>query len=320
MQRSTSIFSDFSSYKQYFLKIALQVMNIFYFSAGILLIILGTIMQNKYKEWSFFTKDISGVVPMIIVFSGVSIIIVSFVGCCGSVKESPCILLAYCSFLIIVFNLKMVTAVTAFSKIELIEDKIVSTVVSAIKNYNYLESSSMAGMPANETSKDNNKGLPLDHLQSTQFCCGAYNYTDWSNSTFIRGRFWEGHVSEFKNSLTGPQQINVIDKEDIFDFDNIDIQQIFVPDTCCNATEPTKLCGMNTNPKNIYQTGCIEILQKLMTKNVKILSWASIAVAATEIIGVVLSCLLFAETKKTPYDVVAAMQASEKSYDRRGWG
>lgn len=328
MQRSTSIFSDFAGYKQYLIKILLQGLNLLYFLAGMCLVITGTIVQSRYKEWAFFTKNIAGIVPAVIVFSGLFMIIVAFLGCCGSVKESPCLLLAYCSFLIIVFSLQMVTAITSFSKVEVIKAKIKRTILLAFRDFRVRSSGQSRNQNQNdldfnfdEESADDDFS-PIDYLQRKLACCGPNNYTDWDARVNSVPAAWSDYVAAYKESRES----------------EIGDRGLFVPATCCldNATLPSGpsvglteaqsqrihreaylYCGMGTRAEDVYQAGCISSLQEKVMENVGLVSWLAIGIASFEVFGVILSCILFAETKKTPYDVVAAMRQSDKSFASR---
>ena len=94
----STLHGAWSSYKQYCLKISIQFLNIVFFICGIVLICTGSVMSLQYQEWVSFTQNKAGSVPMLVVFSGIFMLVISVIGCCGSVKESPCLVMSYRKF------------------------------------------------------------------------------------------------------------------------------------------------------------------------------------------------------------------------------
>lgn len=390
-----------------------QFMNILFFMVGIALIVTGSIYSSKYKVWSYFTANYAEVIPIVIVFSGLLrifvqffvtdrysktrrfvrltiskilflLIVIAFLGCCGSVKESPCMLLTHCSLLVILFSLQLVTGITGYAKRNDLKIRINHFMQLAILNYNKL----------NEKTTTH-----VDYLQYHLNCCGVNSLYDWIDPEFLINSQWVyfvNNVTYYHNQILYKQ--NLINNNmftDYFnnpsrslttnsnDFDKfyqklISQYQYFVPDSCSkryqpdlknfyeienalplknhtddfdanydivldnnsssthfdilkfqflesdsllgffeniNENENLLQTGMNQTAqflKSIHSQGCLKILETKLVTNFETLALLAIIVSSVEFFGVILSCILWAHTKKRPYNVVNQLQANQK--------
>jgi len=60
---------------------------------GIVLLIVGAVIQGLYENYSSFLDDRFFSAPALLIAVGAIVFIVSFFGCCGAVKENHCMIL-----------------------------------------------------------------------------------------------------------------------------------------------------------------------------------------------------------------------------------
>ena len=264
-------------------------MNITYFMGGIFLISLGSLSAKNYSEFKYFTRDFGAIIPFAIVFSGLFMIIVAFLGCCGSVKESPCMLLLYCSGLIITCALQLVTGVTTFLKLGDLEKRLIYGLHVTFKQYafdfleqtteNHLSPQHFEELLPNDIENDlenldlenlqieEQDLITLDHraewpiLQMKMKCCGINSSEDWSTS------------------------INYI---------------------------PTSCQSRQKNDGSVFELGCQPALVENLTNHFHLLATVMVVFCLIEFLGILLSCSLFTNTKKTPYNIVDELQSKGK--------
>lgn len=103
---------------------------------------------------------------------GAVLLVIGFLGCCGAVKESRCMLLTFFSVVLIIFIIEVVGAVMllVFKDVgdELLQ-KLEKEVIQSIKN-NYGEDEGFTSL----------WNATMEEFQ----CCGYMNYTDFDNSPF----------------------------------------------------------------------------------------------------------------------------------------
>ncbi|XP_073704919.1 tetraspanin 35 [Garra rufa] len=112
-------------------------------------------------------------VGYLLIAVGAVLLILGFLGCCGAIKESRCMLLMFFVIILIVFIAEVAGAIVLLVFKPLAEnliDKFGTEVVESIK-------------------KDFGKNKDLTGLFNTTMttlnCCGFYNYTDFAGSPFV---------------------------------------------------------------------------------------------------------------------------------------
>ena len=255
-------------------------------------------------------------------------IVIAFLGCCGSVKESPCMLLAYCSLLIIVFSLQLVTGITAYAKRRDLKIRVNYSLHQALIGFDpevwdtyhngtkrvFDVSANDKNLLIDPTDPKYKKTLhttkSVNFLQKTLKCCGIDSYKDWTshkimqNSPFVK--FSKAHEKD-STKLKKLEAAHSPLTQNFFS----------VPESCCRNS--SKNCGLNLHKKDkIYVEGCNQLLQRTVLNNFETLAVLIISISVFEFIGVLLSCSLWTQTKKTPYNVVDAMQARHKKEMKQG--
>jgi len=102
---------------------------------------------------------------VVLIAVGSVALIISFLGCCGAIKESHQMLYTYGSVLFILFVIELIAAGAVIGFKSDIKQEAISGIKAAMENY-----------PKNQTSTDYNV---IDDMQRSLHCCGAENVTDW---------------------------------------------------------------------------------------------------------------------------------------------
>lgn len=235
------------------IKYALFAFNLIIVLAGLVLLVTGAVVQAKFSDYlSFFGGGKANAAAIFLMIVGVIVFIIGFFGCCGAVKENHCMIVTFIVLLCIVLVLEIAAAATAFVYQKKLTTIVETGMESATKNY---------GNPAN-------KGVTKswDVLQQQFKCCGANNYSDWS--------------------------------------DNVELKKTdSVPDSCCFNVSNGCGKGKLQSPTNIYEHGCVKGFVAWVTSNIGIVGGIAAALTVVEIIGIIISGCL-ASAIRRDYEVV----------------
>uniref|UniRef100_A0A098LZV5 Tetraspanin n=1 Tax=Hypsiglena sp. JMG-2014 TaxID=1550645 RepID=A0A098LZV5_9SAUR len=148
--------------------------NFIFWLCGIALIALGIYVQIELKNTLVMTGSTSASpAPIVILSVGVIVFFISFLGCCGAVKENYCMVTTFAVLLTIIFLVEIAAAIAGY----IFKDKIRTVIRNEIQQ------------EMNEYNRTDVKEY-LDNLQKKYSCCGINSYTDWFNVT----QFKPGHV------------------------------------------------------------------------------------------------------------------------------
>eukprot|EP00112_Aurelia_sp_Birch-Aquarium-sp1_P004862 Seg1549.13 transcript_id=Seg1549.13/GoldUCD/mRNA.D3Y31 product="AP-2 complex subunit alpha-2" protein_id=Seg1549.13/GoldUCD/D3Y31 len=141
--------------------------------AGIALLALGVYLRVKDNDYSsVFGKGGLSAPANIMIAVGVFVFVISFLGCCGAIKESKCMLVLFIIFIVLVLLCEVALVVLAFVYRSEAKRFATDSITEAIQK-TYGESGQSAITKA------------VDNIQKNFKCCGANNYTDWSGSKWI---------------------------------------------------------------------------------------------------------------------------------------
>ena len=59
---------------------------------GVAILVIGGLLQGVYHNYSQFVNENFTFLPILIIVSGAVIFIITFFGCCGTVKENHCMI------------------------------------------------------------------------------------------------------------------------------------------------------------------------------------------------------------------------------------
>ncbi|KAJ8917835.1 hypothetical protein NQ315_010747, partial [Exocentrus adspersus] len=86
--------------------------------AGLALIIVGIVYKLNIKEISGALPTDFGLAPVLSIIIGCIVFITAFLGCCGAVKESTCMLTTYAIILLTIFIIQVAIGVYVFLQIK----------------------------------------------------------------------------------------------------------------------------------------------------------------------------------------------------------
>lgn len=145
------------------IKYLLFVFNLIIFLSGILLLSVGLSIRNVYNQYEQFLTEHYFTVPSLLIIVGLTVLTVSFFGCCGTLKENNCMMITFGFLLASCFIMEIVGGLAGFILLE----KTHSVVTSKL----------------HETMMFYNKTTHITHiwdgLQTSLHCCGAEKLDDW---------------------------------------------------------------------------------------------------------------------------------------------
>ncbi|XP_017865331.1 PREDICTED: 23 kDa integral membrane protein [Drosophila arizonae] len=143
-------------------KYLLYLLNVVFVAAGILLIVVGSIMLDGMGTFNSFSDTFNArTIPICVIVVGCIIFVVAFFGCCGTIRENSCCTTIYAVCMFILFALQLALSIWLF-----VENSSFADRISEVVNKAWLEN-------------DDANGYPMDALQLTFNCCGRNSYRDY---------------------------------------------------------------------------------------------------------------------------------------------
>ncbi|CAH8490115.1 unnamed protein product [Schistosoma margrebowiei] len=167
-----------------FLKTSLFIMNTICLLCSVALIGTGVYIQVKFSQYGDNLHNVWQALPITIIIIGAVVLIVSFLGCCGAIKENVYMLYLYSFLLVVLLVSELAIPIVAFVYRQEIDERLEKSMTSAINN------------PTKEVT------LFMDLIQSSFQCCGVKSSEDYTKgapkSCKKDGKvFKEGCVSVF---------------------------------------------------------------------------------------------------------------------------
>jgi len=142
--------------------------NLLFALAGLGLIIVGIMYKLNIKEVTGVLPGDFGLAPILSIIIGAIVFITAFLGCCGAVKESTCMLTTYAIVLLTIFIIQVAIGVYVFLQVKNENEfraKIKANVQNTFDNRNNPE--------ANET---------MQVTQRYLHCCGVNGPEDYPSN------------------------------------------------------------------------------------------------------------------------------------------
>nr|XP_002122680.1 CD9 antigen-like [Ciona intestinalis] len=193
---------------------------------------------------------------IVFVAAGSLILIIGFLGCCGAIKESTCLLGTYFGFLFVIFGLQLGIGIWALVSYDSMQ--------AAIND-------AMA-VPLNSKLNRNDDANYIGVEQNLQ-CCGATRgCKDWETASASYGCGCDPTSSDLKNisNCVPAHTLN------------------------CNQDQNKKTSTTNY----IYVQPCSTAIYDLIYDNLTIVGAIGLAVAGTEILGMIISLCLCCSIRK----------------------
>nr|CAX78873.1 CD63 antigen [Schistosoma japonicum] len=146
------------------LKSCVFILNIICLLCSLVLIGAGAYVEVKFSQYEANLHKVWQAAPIAIIVVGVVILIVSFLGCCGAIKENVCMLYMYAFFLIVLLIAQLVAAIVAVVYKDKIDDEINTLMTGALEN------------PNEEIT------ATMDKIQTSFHCCGVKGPDDYKGN------------------------------------------------------------------------------------------------------------------------------------------
>lgn len=146
------------------IKYLMFAFNLFFVITGIVLLSIGLVIHGIYYKYQHFLDNSFFSVPSLVAV-GIIVFIIAFFGCCGAVRESPCMIITFCTLLTAVFILEIIGGTMGY---------VMRTRVATIAEDKMLETMS-------KYNKSQEIQIVWDKLQHEFECCGTRNASDWTD-------------------------------------------------------------------------------------------------------------------------------------------
>lgn len=197
---------------------------------------------------------------------GAFVFVVGFLGCCGALRGSQCLLFLYALLVLVVMAAEIVAAVLALIYKQRVENHLRESMERQVKE---------------EYGKNTATGAAWDFLQTRLKCCGGdsledYRNSEWFNNTRVNSTGMYVPATCCKLANDDPQHPMPIDM------------------TLCQTDAMDKREGS----AYVNNAGCYESLHNWFTRQSLILMIIGFAVGAIQVIGFVTACCLRSALKR----------------------
>jgi len=174
------------------IKIVLFVFNALWVACGAAIVYLGVRVLLKYNvDVADVSKETPSHSAIVLITAGGLIFLISFLGCCGAIKESYCMLNTYGGLIFVCLAAQGVGAYLAIKYQYDLENYAVKGINSALEAYDWMK-------PDNEPGN-----RAINEFQKQLKCCGGKEKEDWDILTkqgHIKGQY-PASCCENKNNL-----------------------------------------------------------------------------------------------------------------------
>jgi len=147
------------------IKYLLFLFNILFVVTGLVLLSIGAAIKAAYYGYHVFLDDAYFSAPNLLIAVGLIILLVSFLGCCGAVKENHCMVVSYIALLILIFILELSGGIAGYVCRDKVEAVLTEKLTESMKNYGDKNATIVTKL--------------WDGIQTQFECCGAKSYNDW---------------------------------------------------------------------------------------------------------------------------------------------
>lgn len=156
------------------LKILLFAFNFIFWLLGVALLAVGIWSRVDTGTWDTLLEDstILNAANMMIA-AGVIVAVIGFLGCCGAMKKSKCMLVSYAVLIFLIFILEIAAGIFTYTKKDAVQQKLSTHLEKAVNN-------SYGG--ATESDKALTKSV--DWFQQNVKCCGTNAPGDWKKTAW----------------------------------------------------------------------------------------------------------------------------------------
>jgi len=156
-------------------KYLLFIFNLLFWISGLALIIAGAVIQVKYTTYINFLGNSFLSAPTLLIVVGVFVTIFGFLGCCGAIRESHCMIMTFGVLLGLILILEFAAGIASYVKKNDVQNFLKDKMLEGMGNYVY---NSTEGVT-----------FAWDDIQTKFACCGineSYGYLDWDNNPYSK--------------------------------------------------------------------------------------------------------------------------------------
>ncbi|XP_014480569.1 PREDICTED: CD63 antigen-like [Dinoponera quadriceps] len=147
------------------IKYLLCAVNSLFVLTGVMIISVGTTIYAVYESFSHFLDPSYFSPATLLIVVGILVFIIAFMGCCGALRESTCMVLVFAVSLSIVLLLELSAAVAAYALQGNIKGLLAEKINATMHQYGTNDEARFA----------------LDFMQSRLHCCGYNGPNDWTS-------------------------------------------------------------------------------------------------------------------------------------------
>ncbi|EDW11969.1 CD63 antigen [Drosophila mojavensis] len=137
--------------------------NLLFALTGLLILLVGAMVQLNYAHYSNFVSDHIWTAPIILMVVGAAVAFICFLGCCGALKENSCMILSFAILAVIIFLLEIGLGIAGYIKHSGLPQLMETQFNTTMKNY--------------KERDDYRDAWTL--LQTELDCCGTNGPNDW---------------------------------------------------------------------------------------------------------------------------------------------
>ena len=202
--------------------------------------------------------------PRILIAVGLITFLVAFLGCCGALRDSRCLLFLYIIALSFVLVLQIVAVITAYTKRVDLGDNIKTKMITSIERF--------------DKNKYNGVTSTWEFVQMDFHCCGVESYTDWSQRYPPAGNDTD--------EITVPDSCCIGHGGD-------ESKQCPPPvEGSNNVTIPSSEAD-----QLLFSKGCYVRMVAEINDHIGSVGGVALGVALLQIIGIMFACLLYREAR-----------------------
>ena len=154
-------------------KYVIFVFNFLVLIGGTVFLILGIVglVNDDFSRFEDFDPDLYRAAAVLFIVAGATIFLLSFLGCCGAVRENKCMLLTYATIVFVLFIIVVTASALAVvfkgDAAEIIDE----AMLDFLKHYD-------------PDDPEDVRTKAWDELQEQGKCCGIDSSNDWTNNGF----------------------------------------------------------------------------------------------------------------------------------------
>ncbi|XP_011634829.1 CD63 antigen-like [Pogonomyrmex barbatus] len=126
------------------IKYLLCAVNSLFVLTGVMIISVGTTIYAVYENFSHFLDPSYFSPATLLIVVGILIFIIAFMGCCGALRESTCMVLVFAVLLSFVLLLELAAAIAAYALQDSIKDLLAEKINLTMHQYEKNEEAKFA--------------------------------------------------------------------------------------------------------------------------------------------------------------------------------